>query len=375
MFSFWERESLLRDVDLAIIGGGIVGLNAALRARALRPHLRIAVVERGAMPEGASTRNAGFACFGSITELMDDLKTMSENEVFALVEKRFRGLQTLRNRVGDRRLKYEAFGNFEIFKHNEQPIFEECMDKMDYFNRQLKQATGLENVYQMTQNKFGFKNILNNLIWNKAEGQLHTGEMMRNLIAMTRKQKIEIWNGLEINEIEDVGQKIRLHTGGGHFEAQKVLVATNGFARKLLPQLDVQPARNQVLVTAPLKKMTWRGAFHYEQGYFYFRNVGKNQILIGGGRNLDKIGEATSEFGITPQIQTALRDLLKNVIAPNESVEILHSWSGILGLGGTKRPIIEHVSPNVVAAVRMGGMGVAIGALVGDEAAELIVNQ
>ena len=47
-------------------------------------------------------------------------------------------------------------------------------------------------------------------------------------------------------------------------------------------------------------------------------------------------------------------------------------WSGILGIGDQKKPIIERVSPNVVVAVRMGGMGVAIGSLVGEEAAALV---
>jgi gamma-glutamylputrescine oxidase len=35
-----------------------------------------------------------------------------------------------------------------------------------------------------------------------------------------------------------------------------------------------------------------------------------------------------------------------------------------------KKPIIENISQNVVCAVRMGGMGVAIGSLVGKLAIE-----
>jgi hypothetical protein len=34
------------------------------------------------LPHGASTKNAGFACFGSISEIIDDLKSHSEEEVF-----------------------------------------------------------------------------------------------------------------------------------------------------------------------------------------------------------------------------------------------------------------------------------------------------
>ena len=100
---------------MAIIGSGIVGLSAALALLDRQPQLSVAVIERGVLPEGASTRNAGFACFGSMTELLDDLETMPESDVFALVERRFKGLQRLRKRVGDDNLRYEGLGGYEIF--------------------------------------------------------------------------------------------------------------------------------------------------------------------------------------------------------------------------------------------------------------------
>ena len=50
-------------------------------------------------------------------------------------------------------------------------------------------------------------------------------------------------------------------------------------------------------------------------------------------------------------------------------------WSGIMGVGKQKSSIVKHLSPNVICAVRMGGMGVAIGSLVGEEAAMLMVGK
>ena len=82
--------------------------------------------------------------------------------------------------------------------------------------------------------------------------------------------------------------------------------------------------------------------------------------------------EMTDAFGATDLIQSALNQLLSSTILPREYVEIEASWSGILGIGKIKKPIIEQLSANVVVAVRMGGMGVAIGSLVGDEAAALV---
>ena len=370
--SFWERNSFFNDIDVAIIGSGIVGLSTALALRERNDTLRIAVIERGTMPTGASTRNAGFACFGSITELLDDLENHSENAVFALVEQRFKGLERLRQRVGDKNMNYEAFGGFEIFKNTEGVVFEKCQDTLSYFNKNISSIVGRNDNYEVLKQGFGYKNILPNLIWNKSEGQIDTGRMMMTLLRLAQEQNILIFNGLKINKMTDNTEGVILETADGwDFKAKKVVVATNGFARQLMPELEVQAARNQVLITKPISKLHIKGCFHYDKGYYYFRNVG-NRVLLGGGRNLAIKQEMTDAFGATKLIQNTLTQLLTDVILPDTPFEIDTWWSGILGIGSHKKPIIERVSPNVIVAVRMGGMGIAIGSLVGEEAAGLV---
>lgn len=378
--SFWERESFFKNIDVAIIGSGIVGLNAALTLKEKAPSVNVAVFERGALPEGASTRNAGFACFGSITELMDDLENHSEESVFALVEKRYRGLHRLRQRVGDKNLCFEELGGYETFRNNESMVLEKCTDRLSYFNKNIQTIIGRANIYQISKPDFGFQNTLSTLIHNTAEGQIDTGRMMTSLLKLCRDKNIRIFNGLKINELNDLNTSDRVNGGvimnteeGWEIKAQKVIVATNGFARRLLPHLDVMPARNQVIITKPIKGLTVKGCFHYDKGYYYFRNVG-DRILLGGGRNLDFHTEMTDVFGTTDLIQNALINLLKSTILPQQAFEIDTQWSGILGIGQQKKPIIEHISPNIVVAVRMGGMGVAIGSLVGEEAAALVLG-
>ena len=371
--SYWERNSFFSNIDVAIIGSGIVGLSAALALLDRQPKLSIAVIERGVLPEGASTRNAGFACFGSMTELLDDLEIMPESDVFALVERRFLGLQRLRARVGDQNLRYEALGGYEMFKNTEGSIFQNCVDKITYFNQALSTITKQKETYKIAKTDFGFQNVLPQLIHNTVEGQIDTGKMMTTLLALARERGVRFFNGLTINQLKDDGnQNVELITSEGWaFTVRKVIVATNGFAKRLLPNLEVQAARNQVLVTKPIPNLKIKGCFHYDKGYFYFRNIG-NRLLLGGGRNLDYHNEMTDAFGATDVIQNALNQLLTSTILPSVPIEIEATWSGILGIGTIKKPIIERLSPNVVVAVRMGGMGVAIGSLVGEDAAKLI---
>lgn len=374
--SYWERETFFRHLDVAVIGSGIVGLTAAIRLKERQPDLRVAVLERGTLPFGASTRNAGFACFGSMTELLDDLKKNSENEVWALVERRWRGLQRLRERIGEERLRYEELGGYELFRPEDAMIFQECVAHQDSFNRRIKKITGYNNVYQIQDQRiidFGFGNT-DHLIINRLEGQLHTGKMIEALLQIAAAKGVKLLNGLEIKHFEGSSSQVFIQTAENwQIQANKVLVATNGFARRLFPDLQVQPARNQVLITQPIANLRIKGAFHYDRGYFYFRDV-EGRILLGGGRNLAGDTEMTDEFGTTELIRNALITLLKNVILPQQPFETDIWWSGVLGIGNQKKPIIKEVQPNVTVAVRLGGMGVALGSLVGEEAAELLLS-
>jgi len=373
--SFWEKDTFLSPTDFAIIGSGIVGLNAAIHLKEKHPKSRVVILERGTLPIGASTRNAGFACFGSLTELLDDLESESIDEVLNLVEKRWRGLQRLRERIGDKNLDFKAWGGYELFEEKEAAIFENCSAKIDFFNEKLKPIIGTENTFQVTDNQkniFNFKNI-KHLIWNRAEGQIHTGKMMRSLWQLAIAKGVEIFNGVEVIDFENNEKEVTIFGNYGfQIKAAKVGIATNGFVKKLLPNLTIQPARNQVLITQPIPNLHLKGTFHYDRGYVYFRNVG-NRILLGGFRNLDKKQETTHQFGLTHPIQNALENFLRKTILPHQTIEIDHWWSGIMGVGDTKEPILQAVEKNIFVGVRLGGMGVAIGSLIGEELAELMI--
>jgi glycine/D-amino acid oxidase-like deaminating enzyme len=370
-YSYWEISRYFSRFDLIVVGSGIVGLSTAISFREKNKSAKVLVLERGLLPSGASTKNAGFACFGSPGELLDDLSRIPSDTVWQTVQMRWKGLQLLKKRLGEKNISYQALGGYELF--DDKKVFEACADQLPFLNKMMHSAIGLKATY----NKAGaqlknFRNIKGGFV-NRYEGQIDTGLMMQNLIQLAEKNGIIILNQVHITKIENAGKTVELQSEYGNFKASKVIVATNGFAGELLKIKDVKPARAQVLVTKPISNLKIKGAFHYQQGYYYFRNIDE-RILFGGGRNLDFETETTTEMELNQKIQSRLDQLLREVILPGKKIEVDHRWSGIMGVGSEKKPIIEFAASNVLAAVRMGGMGVAIGSLVGKMAAEKIVN-
>ena len=267
MISFWENKNLLH-FDVLIIGSGICGLSTACSIKEKNKNLKVAIIERGILPSGASTKNAGFACIGNPTEDLSDLDLMGEKALIELVHKRHQGLQILRNRLGDKNIDFKEFGGYELFDKTER--FEECAESVDYFNKLMKSYTGIKNTYTINHKKidtFQFKQI-KGLIFNKKEGQIDTGKMMQNLMQFASSIGIIILNSVTVNHIKDLKVEVKLQTSIGMLATKRVVVATNGFANQLLKLKDVMPARAQVLVTKPIENLKIKGTFHYDEGYY-----------------------------------------------------------------------------------------------------------
>ncbi|WP_338814004.1 FAD-dependent oxidoreductase [Bernardetia sp. Wsw4-3y2] len=393
MWSFWENKSF-KKYDYIIVGAGITGLSTAASLIEKNPKAKIAVLERGFLPTGASTKNAGFACFGSLSEIASDLETMSETELTDLVTNRLQGLEKLRNRLGDKKIGYKNYGGYELILDKQIPYINE----LDKVNHLLQPIFNGQNVFKTKDGLiegFGFNaRHVRRIVYNRFEGQIHTGKMMKSLLNYVQKRGVTVFTGCEVTDFEDVqiegkagknnvSVKIKnpLQNEDANFPdieltASKVAICTNAFSKKLIPDLDLQAGRGQVLVTKPLKYLRFKGTFHLDEGFYYFRNFGR-RIILGGGRNMDFEGETTTKLETTELILEDLKSKLSEIIIPKHKFEIDTTWAGIMAFtesSKTKIPLLQNYSKNVVLGVRLGGMGVALGSKLGEEIAEMMGN-
>ena len=388
--SVWEQSTYFAPKDLVIVGCGFVGLWTAYEAIQKNPKLNITILERGVIPSGASTRNAGFSCFGSVSELMYDVQLMGEATMLETVKMRYDGLQRIQKVFKAKEIDYNQWGGYELFegkksKNSSNDLYDisKLENDIAYLNKILAPAlkTPKKNgkylpIYTNASKeikKLGFQGI-EALVFNQMEGQLNSAKLVLALQKAVQAKGVQILFSTEVKKFKSHKKGVTITTNlDAPLETKQFIICTNGFAKQLIPDLDVVPARGQVFVTEPIKNLKFKGCFHFDEGYYYFRNLG-NRLLLGGARNADFKNEKTYSLETSATIQKVLEDFMMQRILPKGSKKpkIELRWSGTMGIGSIKKPIIEQVQPNVYCAVRMSGMGVAIAPIVAKKALKLM---
>ena len=372
MLSFWEQDVFLT-YDHIVIGGGIVGLSTAVSIKEMDKSKKVLVLEKGIFPSGASTKNAGFSCFGSLTEVLADLQTMSREEVLDLIKVRWEGLGLLKQRLGAQAIDFRQWGGYELLVGEQV----KAVDRIEEINELLYPLFEAQ-VYSLCDQKiveFGFNpSRVDQMVYNPFEGQIHTGKMMKRLQAYAASLGVEVYSGVEVDAIKEEENSVRVVVNSDlTFKAERVAICTNAFSKKLLPELPLEPGRGLVLITEPIKGLPFQGTFHYDEGYYYFRNY-EDRVIFGGGRNLAYEEETTTTFGINQQILMKLEKDLHEMILPDRQAKIAQTWSGIMAFGKNKQPILRRTSDRVFVGARLGGMGVAIGSQLGLDLAQMMLT-
>jgi len=369
--SYWERESFLEHYDTIVVGAGIAGLSAAIELKKMQPDFSIAVLERSWLSDGASSKNAGFACFGSVSEFVDDLKDMSFGEVLSLALRRFRGIEKLVKDYSYEILKLEWNGGYEIFFQEDEASFNECCAYVDEFNNSFEAVLNIRPYTVLCVEEFqGIKNLVG-VISNKYEGGLNTGAMLKAMRDRALSIGVQVFNGVEVMSYCSEQNELKVKSSIGIWTTKRIAFCTSSFHSDLFRELQMNSKRNQVVITKPISDLKLNGTFHHQQGFNYFRNI-DGRILMGGMRHHFPKTESTGIQGNTEEVVSALTDFLQHKIHTTSDIEIDLAWSGILGVGKDERPLVKEVEQNVFVSVCLGGIGVAIGSLIGEELAELI---
>ncbi len=370
--SIWEKESFYYHSELLIIGAGLSGLLTAIFLKEKSPNTLIRILEKGSHPIGASSKNAGFACFGSVSEILDDISAEGENKAFNRVVNRYNGLQKLKQLVPPHLFDWNENGAYEVFTETEKEIQTQCLDSLPAINSKLYSELG-RNTFIKSEDNFDM-NCLKESIFTAKEASINSGKLLRFLIQKARKLGVEINFNSEYISHEKYGSKYLLFSTNGEYSADRILFATNGFTPENL-NLNIEPGRGQILLSSPIPQLKLKANFHLHKGYFYFRNF-EGRLLLGGGRHLERQQEKTTDQNTSESIQGILEELLRSTILPKQNFKIEQRWAGTMAFGknNEKEIINKNLGDGIFVLARFGGMGLALSSFEAEKMADKILN-
>jgi glycine/D-amino acid oxidase-like deaminating enzyme len=192
-------------------------------------------------------------------------------------------------------------------------------------------------------------------IFHPRDGAVQPAHFVRRLAAMAAEE------GVEFREHERVATL-------DERDADRVVIATDGSGRGLLPELDdaLWPARGQVLATAPLEEQLFDCPHYARQGFDYWQQLPDGRIVLGGFRDFSILTEMTDEETTTEPIQEALDAFLEELLG--YIPEVTHRWAGIFGLTQDLLPLVGGVPGHdgVWVAAGYSGHGNVLGFLCGE---------
>jgi len=373
--SIWEQEYFYAPKDIIIVGAGLMGLWTTWELLQRNPSLQITLLEKSTTPLGASTRNAGFACFGSPTELMSDMETMGINDMLEVVEMRYKGIEKIKQHFPEATIGFEHCGGYECINQDSR-FWPALDDRISQLNKLLKNITDNRSIFKYAGNKLGDLGLqhFDTLIENSTEAALHSGKLVQTLTQELQAKGVTILTGFAVKEwhknqqgFEVIGENQQTIKG------TKLIFCTNAFSNALIEKTMVEPGRGQIILTSPIANLPMKGTFHFDEGYYYWRHLG-NRILLGGGRNAAFEAENTTDMNGSDIIRNTLVSFLQKHLSPAIQYTIEHSWSGIMGFTEDKRPFTGYVKDGAYLAIACNGMGVALTPMIAQKVAADILS-
>jgi gamma-glutamylputrescine oxidase len=305
-------------VDVAIVGGGITGLSCA-RALA-QAGARVRVLEARRVGSGASGRNGGFALRGMAAPYdrarLPELMRLTEDalpRLAALAGDAFRAVGSLRVATSEDELAAVRAEHAAL-----------CADG---FAVEWVEPGELPPLIR--------PHVLGGT-FNPPDGALEQGRWIRRLAALAEEAGALLAEETTATEIDGT----RVLTPCGHVDADAVLVATDGYTRGLIAEVDalVAPTRGQVVATSPLPERHFECPVYGRWGYDYFQQLPDLRVVAGGRRDVGRGSEETTQETTTGPIQAAVENMLRDVLG--SVPDITHRWAGLMAFTPDRLPLV-----------------------------------
>lgn len=390
--SYWETTvdvdrraypALARDIttDVAVIGGGFTGLNAALRLAGTHG-VDVAVCEAGDIGWGASGRNGGFCCAGGSKRSLPSLaKQFGRAETQRFLDAQRAAIHHVRALLDGHGIDADTHSDGELCLAHRPREADALHAEADWLKRELGLHAAVHDRRELAEMGVAGPEFHGGL--THPDGfALNPMKYVTGLAEAAREAGATIYARTPVTAIARDGTGWQLRTSGATLRARRLVVATNGYLEETLPGAPVDalkgrllPALSSILVTRPLtpEELAAQGWTSHQMSYdsrrllHYFRLMPDGRFLFGmrGGTDTDP----KSDVAVRRRI---LGDFHRMFPAWRD-VEATHIWSGLVCLARDLSAFVGPLrdAPGAFAALAYHGNGVAMGSWCGARVADI----
>ncbi|MEM6326072.1 MAG: FAD-binding oxidoreductase [Bacteroidota bacterium] len=361
----WQSPLPPREVDVAVVGGGVIGCATAFALRQADPTLRLAIVEAGRLADGASGRNAGFVLLGAPGAdpgADDPAERERASRLWAFTSENAQAVRALDGRAFDLRWTGSVIAAGDD-------------TEAGTLRRQADALGGVEWLGpDALHRRIGGRGFHGGLFVAEG-GVLHPAKLVRHLAALSGAAVLErsrvLRLGAEAGGVVISGRE-------GALRAGRVAVCLNAYLPQLLPELSgwVRPVRAQMLATEAVPPVLDVPVYSHD-GYFYLRQHADGRLLLGGARHLHRETEVGYEDTTTPSLQASLAGYLADHFPALSEARVVRPWSGTMGFSPDGLPVVGDAPgvPGVTVAAGFTGHGMGYAVRFGQLLARRILGQ
>lgn len=359
-----------KTVDVAIVGGGFTGLQAAYNLATAG--LSVVVIEGCRIGDGASGRNGGQMGTGQRwypEELEAELGYERSKALFDLAENAKKYVLSFA----------ETHGIDMEFMPGQMNVSHKPGHDKEYQRTAEIAATryGYPHLAFMdgreTAERVGSKRFFCG-VRDSGTGHIHPLKLIVGLARAAKAAGADIHEMTKASSIRQSGGKTLIDTPTGTITANKVLIATNAYIGNLEPvtAAHVMPIRSFIGATVPLDKFpsVIPGRESIADSRFvvrYWRRTRDGRMLFGGREAY------TSD---TPRdISTHIRRQIAEIYPELKDIEITHGWGGSVGITMPRKPFAREVMPGVISIGGYSGHGVMLSNYCGKLYADMVTGK
>jgi gamma-glutamylputrescine oxidase len=363
--SLWlARGASPEEVEIAVVGGGIVGLSTAYWLS--RGGRKVVLLEADSVAAHASGRNAGYLMTGTPEPYAELVRHQGERAARRLWEVSLENRELLRSELLDSNLVdcgFQPEGSWiaALSDTDQEASLRESAGQLEKLGIPLEWRSAAE------VRKASGSERLGGAIFQARDAGLDPARLCRGIARIIVSLGGEIRTGWPVRAIEPEGpegERVRLVSEAGHLVAERVVLALNAYAPALLPHLaaEVRPVRAQMLATEPGPR-DLPGVWYINEGYEYLRQLPDGTVALGGCRWAAREQEVGYRETPTAAVQGALERFLAEAFPRFAGRAVRHRWAGTMAFTPDGVPRIGEVPgvPGALYAAGFNGHGMSLG--------------